>query len=543
MIITKLNISPVIKLTFAFLLTSAFLFSSVTEKIENSVTTLITEDSVYAVTEKMPQFPGGDAARIEFLKQNVHYPEEAQKNQEQGRVIVQFVINSLGEIKNAKVVKSISSSLNQEALRVINSFPTWIPGSQNGKSVSVYQLMPVSFKYTPIPKDTTTWNINDSTVIVIDSLKMPLNFNLSVLNPTRIDSVTFLKPFPEETKAELIKQYGVLAEKGVILLKTKKEEFEFFEYTPDSTISVSDSSKTVEKPEFPGGENELFKFLINNIKYPVIAQENGIQGKVVVQCVITSLGKIKNVTVLKSVDSYLDFEAMRVTSLMPDWTPAKLNGKPVNVKYTLPVSFRLQDGGKSNYDDSSVNNNEWQQNDKTIVILDNQRLPSCFDLSLISITNLTNYVVLKPENKSKTKKLVEQYGPDAVNGVIVITSMKQITKDRVVENDLNGNNIYNVVEQMPEFPGGDAALMKFISNNIKYPIVAAENHIQGSVICFFVVETDGSVSNVQVGRGVETSLDNEAVRMIKSMPNWIPGKQRGKNVAVRYTLPVGFRLE
>ncbi len=378
----------------------------------------ITEDSVYAVVEKMPQFPGGNAARIDFLNQNVHYPEEAQKNEEQGRVIVQFVVNTLGEIKNAKVVKSVSPSLNQEALRVINSFPAWIPGAQNGKLVSVYQIIPVSFKYTPVIKDSTTWDINDSTIIMIDSLRMPVNFNLSVLNPSRIGSVKVLKPFPAETKDELIKQYGSLAENGVLILKTKNDDLEIL---PDSTASISNSSKTEIMPEFPGGEKELIKYLSKNVKYPIVARENGVQGRVVVQFFITSTGKIKDITILKSVESSLDSEAMRVTSLMPDWSPAKLNGKPVNVKFTMPISFKIVGS------DYSKGKDVWKKNDKTIVILDNKRLPSGFDISLISMNNLTNYVALKPVNKSKTKKLVEQYGSDAVNGVILIGS-KQIEK-------------------------------------------------------------------------------------------------------------------
>lgn len=102
--------------------------------------------------------------------------------------------------------------------------------------------------------------------------------------------------------------------------------------------------------------------------------------------------------------------------------------------------------------------------------------------------------------------------------------------------------IFVVVEEMPEFPGGQAALMKFLSDNIRYPVIAQENGIQGRVICSFVVERDGSITDVQVVRGVDPSLDKEAVRVIQSMPKWKPGKQRGKPVRVRFTLPIVFRL-
>ena len=103
--------------------------------------------------------------------------------------------------------------------------------------------------------------------------------------------------------------------------------------------------------------------------------------------------------------------------------------------------------------------------------------------------------------------------------------------------------IFVVVENQPEFPGGNAALMKFLSENIKYPVIAQENGIQGRVICTFVVEKDGSITDVQVVRGVDPSLDKEAIRVIQQMPRWKPGRQRGQPVRVRFTLPVVFRLQ
>ncbi len=103
--------------------------------------------------------------------------------------------------------------------------------------------------------------------------------------------------------------------------------------------------------------------------------------------------------------------------------------------------------------------------------------------------------------------------------------------------------IFVVVEKQPVFPGGTTALMKFLGDNIKYPVIAQENGIQGRVITNFVVERDGSISDVQVVRGQDPSLDREAVRVIKTMPKWTPGQQRGKAVRVRFTLPVVFRLQ
>ena len=104
--------------------------------------------------------------------------------------------------------------------------------------------------------------------------------------------------------------------------------------------------------------------------------------------------------------------------------------------------------------------------------------------------------------------------------------------------------VFVVVESMPEFPGGQQALFKYLSENVKYPMIAQENGIQGRVICQFVVNKDGSIVDVEVVRsGGDPSLDKEAIRVIKSMPKWKPGKQRGKAVRVKYTVPVNFKLQ
>ena len=103
--------------------------------------------------------------------------------------------------------------------------------------------------------------------------------------------------------------------------------------------------------------------------------------------------------------------------------------------------------------------------------------------------------------------------------------------------------VFDVVEQMPSFPGGPSALMQFLSSNIKYPVVAEENGVQGRVVCTFVVERDGSITDVRVIKSVDPSLDKEAVRVVKSMPKWIPGKQNGSAGRVKYTGPVTFRLQ
>ena len=102
---------------------------------------------------------------------------------------------------------------------------------------------------------------------------------------------------------------------------------------------------------------------------------------------------------------------------------------------------------------------------------------------------------------------------------------------------------YNVVEQMPEFPGGESALQRFLMANVKYPSIAAENGVQGKVYVNFVVDRVGAISNVKVVRGVDPAVDKEAVRVVKSMPKWIPGRQNGEAVRVSFTVPINFVLQ
>jgi len=111
------------------------------------------------------------------------------------------------------------------------------------------------------------------------------------------------------------------------------------------------------------------------------------------------------------------------------------------------------------------------------------------------------------------------------------------------EEEEDATTIFRIVEDMPAFPGGDAALLGFISKSIKYPVVAQENGVQGRVVCSFVINTDGSIVDAEIVRGIDPSLDKEALRVISAMPKWEPGRQRGKAVRVRYTMPIMFRLQ
>ncbi len=115
--------------------------------------------------------------------------------------------------------------------------------------------------------------------------------------------------------------------------------------------------------------------------------------------------------------------------------------------------------------------------------------------------------------------------------------------ETAAEEEEEETKVFFIVEEMPEFPGGELALRKYIANAIKYPVIAQENGIQGKVYVTFVVDRDGGISNARVARGVDPSLDKEALRVVSTLPKWKPGKQRGKPVRVSYTVPINFVLQ
>ncbi len=244
-----------------------------------------------------------------------------------------------------------------------------------------------------------------------------------------------------------------------------------FETLLDVATSKEDTVyQTVdEMPQFPGGEQAMFDFISQNVKYPQEAREKGIAGRVFVNFIIEKDGSVSNVKVLRGIGGGCDEESVRVISALPKWKPGKQNGKPVRVSFIIPIIFKL----------------------------DND-----------------------------------------------ISTAKSDEKENVGKADIksDGEVIYQTVDEMPEFPGGVEAMFKFIAENVKYPESAKENNLQGRVIVKFVIEKDGSVSNVEVGRGWGNELDDEAVRVVKAMPKWKPGKQDGKPVRVSFMLPINFKL-
>ena len=193
---------------------------------------------------------------------------------------------------------------------------------------------------------------------------------------------------------------------------------------------------------------------------------------------------------------------------------------------------------------------EWSERDKKVVT-DTGIVDPVFEEEIIPITEQEQPKQAPPppeapkaeevlniiENDSQVEESTIQASDDTQAAVEV-----KYTPVEVEEEEVDEQQIFQVVEENPEFPGGMKECMKFLSNNIKYPQISQENGVQGRVIVQFVVNADGTIVDPVVVRGVDPYLDKEALRVIKLMPKWKPGKQRGKAVRVRYTQPVLFRL-
>lgn len=171
--------------------------------------------------------------------------------------------------------------------------------------------------------------------------------------------------------------------------------------------------------------------------------------------------------------------------------------------------------------------------EEPMIIVDGKKVTK-EELQVLPPESIANITVMKKE------AAIKSYGEDAKDGVIIVNTKKH---QEELDNEPKQPDVFDVVEDMPQFPGGAAALMQHLSQNIRYPKEAMEGNVQGRVIVQFVVEKDGSISGAHVVKSVNPQLDAEALRVINAMPNWTPGTQNGQTVRVKYAVPISFRLK
>ncbi len=251
-------------------------------------------DDVYITAHEMPRFPGcGDEkvtfeettqCAVAFLQKNLRYPKAAKKGEVEGEVIISFIVDKEGKIKDALVLQEIGSGCGKEGLRLVSLMQDWIPGKHDGEPVQVQVNLPIQFelkqKSTPKPPKVAT------------------------------DEVT--------TKVQVF---------------TVVEEMPRFPGCEDLEGTVEEKKECAEE--------KLLNFIYENVQYPEEARIGGIEGMVVVNFVIDKDGKILNPKILRDLEGGCGAESIRVVNLMPNWIPGTQGGKPVKVQFNLPIRFKL----------------------------------------------------------------------------------------------------------------------------------------------------------------------------------------------------------
>lgn len=249
-----------------------------TKDITNVKIKKVDNDSIYQIVEVMPEFSGGMEKMMDYLSNNIKYPEEAKEKGISGRVFLSFVIEKDGSVSNVKVAKGIGKLCDDEAVRVVKAMPKWKPGMQKGKPVRVTYMLPITFK---------------------------------------LDAA-------EESAEEKVEK---------ALEKAKKPNDQ----------GVYQIAETM--PEFPGGVNSLRDYIQDKLTVPEKYKDMDVKAdyRVFVQFVVAEDGSVTNVELLRPEPSKKDLndEAVRVVKSMPKWKPGTVDGKPVKVRYTLPVLFKL----------------------------------------------------------------------------------------------------------------------------------------------------------------------------------------------------------
>ena len=280
-------------------------------------------------------------------------------------------------------------------------------------------------------------------------------------------------------------------------------------------------------PEFPGGMDAMMKYLYENIKYPAEAEAAGKDGRAIVQFIVKKDGSIGNVEIIRSSgDNSLDTEAIRVIASMPKWNPGTQGGKPVNVKLTLPVVFKVQKSAKKlsgtlNIDDKGsvsvpnahnmaivINGRFYDGDNLKDIQLKSEDIES---VTVVSIDQLTG------KDHEKCKALGKK-------GVIYV-DMKKYRFITLGDNE----EVFMVCEQQPEFPGGAREMMKWLSSNIKYPKAARDINVQGKIYVTFIVKADGTITGVRAVNS-EYSSNNAKVQDAMNLESHLLHCQAAVNI-------------
>ena len=504
------------------------------------------------IVEQMPRFPGcedmdgtnkekktcADQKLLEFIYKNVNYPKVGKEKKVEGMSVIRFTVSKEGKLKDTKVLRSLGEAFDAELFRMVNLMNeqlTWIPGKQEGKTVAVQYNLPIRFKLNEN-------NTSDDPDVLTIAEEMPL--------------------FP-------------------------------------GCQDMEGTSKEVAKCS----HQKLFGFIAQHLKYPKAEQDKNTQGMSVVQFIVSKEGTLKDIKMIRSLGEAFDTEVLRVIHLMNEqniaWIPGKEKGKTVAVKINLPVRFALE-GKEAKKDAKPVSIADKMPRFPGCEDMDgtNEEKKACADQKLLEfIYKNVNYpktgkekkvegmtvvsFTVSTEGKLENAKVVRSLGEafdkellrlvDLMNEQPAWTAGEQEGKRVAVQynlpirfklnEDKNNPDVFTMVEEMPRFPGCEdmdgtskevakcshQKLFGFIAQHLKYPKSEEAKNIEGMSIVQFIVTKEGTLKDIKMTRSLGEAFDTEVLRVINLMNEqniiWVPGKEKGKTVAVKLNLPVRFALD
>ena len=502
-----------------------------------------------------------------YLKKRTSECRKIEKTGVHGRVIISFVVEKNGQITHPTVLQSVHPVLDAQAIKLVEGMPRWQPGTKDEQPVRSQFVLAVNFL------DFSKWE------------EMADYVRMHPLEKVEVD-----KEVVPEDKTNRV--YTVTPTEG------QKQDNQWI----PRILSIEDVITSY--PSFSSGNQTVEQYVSDVVKYPEAAGRE--KGVVNINMVVNEDGSLSDVQVGSTSNPVFNDEAVRIVKSMPAWTPAKFKGKPVRMRVSLPIKIQpkeekpyfanLQEyifdnfrypssttkeikGATTTYQLETVYVKATIGEDGAVMNVETVKgndLPDdIFEQEALRVVkSMPRWTPGKLNGKPCVMetivpvRYVATIGSFQVRGGSVIGSFDVKGNDAIGSFDVKGNDeiggemlrakeviaqpespttkdqkVFDVVEQMPSYPGGPNALFAYLSTIIHYPEDAEENGAQGRVIVTFVVEKDGSISEVKVAKSVFPSLDKEAVRVVSSMPRWNPGKQNGKAVRVKYTVPVTFRLE
>jgi TonB family protein len=351
----------------------------------------------------------------------------------------------------------------------------------------------------------------------------------------------------------------------------------------DGSTAISDDT-TLVPAQYPGGDEARILFFKNNLRYPAEARNRNIQGTVEYKFTVEADGKVTSVEIVSGIGSGCDEEVLRVAALMPAWKPATKGGKPVKSTMVLPVKFTLSNGTNESDDVFTVVEKspsfpggddaraahfgkvmtypESARKDKvegtvyvTFIVekdgsLSNVRILRGVrkDLDEVALRVINSMPLWEPGTQRGEPVRVQFNMPikfklSEEKSEVQKEVKKESSSEVKTSAMIDGREVFMVVDEAPEYPGGSDALFKYLGEKNKYTEEAIKQKIEGTIYIGFTVEPDGSISNARVLRGIGGGLDEVAVNSIMNMPKWKPGKNGGVAVPVQFNIPVKFKLD